>query len=310
MDFREKRGIGYCGLACVLCSYEDCPGCAAKIENGGDCSAGKCVAEKGIDGCYACHDYVSCTENMPHSKRSQAFNRYAREFGLDALIDRLRGNYENGITYHTPDGSTGDYDKLETEDAIFLLLLYGRNDPYASCPEFETEHFKLRQVREKDAEELMSFYGDVSEWMFFANGDRRIFTSPHPPVEEMEKYIRFWHEEYKNRVYIRFSVIDKATEKAVGTIELYDNIGNGDFSDAVRLSFLHIDLSAPYELREYISELLNLADRELFMIFGIKHLCIRAIPSEGERIAALQADGYQPYEWDSESEHYYMKRRS
>ena len=140
MNFLEKRGIGYCGLACVLCSAKDCLGCAVGIANGGDCSAGKCAVKKGVDGCCACPDYASCTESMPHGKRNKAFNRYAREFGLDALIDRLRVNCENGITYHTPDKTSGDYDALETEDEIYQLLRYGRNDPYASCPQFDTEH--------------------------------------------------------------------------------------------------------------------------------------------------------------------------
>lgn len=126
MSFQEKRGIGYCGLACVLCSDKECPGCAIGIKNNGDCSAGKCAAKKCVDGCYDCSDYASCTESMPHGKRSKTFNRYAREFGLDALIERLRVNDENGITYHTPDQSPGDYDKLETEDEIYRLLRYGR----------------------------------------------------------------------------------------------------------------------------------------------------------------------------------------
>jgi len=127
MDFREERGIGYCGLACVLCSKTDCPGCAVEIANGdNNCSAGKCAAGKGIDGCYACSDYDSCAESMPHGKRNRAFNRYAREFGRDALIDRLRVNYENGITYHRPDKLPGDYDRCETEQEIIDLLKNGK----------------------------------------------------------------------------------------------------------------------------------------------------------------------------------------
>ena len=128
MDFQEKRGIGYCGLACVLCSNKECAGCPIEITNGNNCTAGKCAVEKGVDGCYACHDYDSCTESMPHGKRNKAFNRYAREFGKQALIDRLRINYGNGITYHEPVKSQGDYDKLETEDEIYKLLRYGRNE--------------------------------------------------------------------------------------------------------------------------------------------------------------------------------------
>ena len=240
MDFQEKRSIGYCGLACVLCSNKDCPGCAVEIAGGGNnCSAGKCAVEKGIDGCYACPDYGSCTENMPNGKRNKAFNRYARKFGHDALIDRLRVNYENGITYHTPDKTSGDYDVLETANEIYQLLRYGRNDPYAKCPEFDTEHFHLRQVRMEDAEELLCFYGDLSEWMFYGNAmSNSIFSSRHATVEEMKKCIAIWLDEYRNKYYIRFSIIDKATKKAIGTIEVFDNAGKDE-------SYLHIDLSAP-----------------------------------------------------------------
>lgn len=313
MDFQEKRGIGYCGLACVLCGYYvDCPGCKAQIAAGHDCSAGKCDLEMNIDGCYACPDYDTCAEDMPHGKRSRAFNRYAREFGVDALIDRLRVNYENGIIYHTPDRSPGDYDKLETEEDIYHLLRYGRNDPYVKCPEFETRRLKFRQVREEDAEELLSFYGDLSGWMFYGNDMcKSIFASRYATLEEMQKCIRYWFDEYRNKFYIRFSVIDKKTGRAVGTIEMFDNIGKGNSLEAIRRgAVLHIDLSAPYETREYISELLILADKELSVVFGVKYLLIRAVPSAKERIAALLSAGYQPFEWEPGREYFYLKKVS
>lgn len=301
MEFQEKRGIGYCGLACVLCSDKDCPGCAARIAEGGGCSAGKCAAEKGVGVCCACSEYP-CNENMLQGKRNKAFNRYARKFGLDALIDRLRVNYENGITYHTPDKTPGDYDVPETENAIYQLVRYGRNDPYANCPEFDTEHFHLRQVCMEDAEELLCFYGDLREWMFFGNTwSNGIFTSSHPTQDEMQKCIASWLEEYKNKYYIRFSVIDKAADKAIGTIEVFDNAGKDD-------SYLHIDFSAAYEAQSYISELLTLADKEFFKIFNIKNLLIQAVPSAKERIAALQVFGYQPFTCKAGGKHCYKKR--
>jgi RimJ/RimL family protein N-acetyltransferase len=311
MEFQEKRGIGYCGLACVLCSYEDCPGCVAKITGGGDCRAGKCVIEKGIDGCYACAEYP-CEEKILQGKRNKAFNRYAREFGQQALIGRLRDNNDSGIIYHKPDKSPGDYDVLETEDEIYYLLRYGRNDPYAKCPEFETEHFRLRQVREEDAEELLSaFYGDLSGWMFYGNDMcKSIFAGRYATLEEMKKCIRSWLKEYANRYYIRLTVIDKKTEKAVGTIEVFDNIHNEKKwkLEAVKHGFvLHIDFAVLYETREYISEILNLADEEFFRLFGFRYLLIRAVPEAKERIAALSNAGYEPFEWERGREHYYMK---
>ena len=200
MDFQEKRGIAYCGLACVLCSNKDCPGCAVEIANGGGCNAGKCAAQKGVDGCYACPEYDSCGKIMLHGKRYRVFNRYAREFGNDALVERLRVNWKNGITYDRPDKSPGDYEILETEDEIYQLLRYGRNDPYAKCPEFITEHFYLQQVRTEDAEELLCFYGDLSEWIFFGNAmSNKIFASRHATLEEMQKCIAIWLDEYRNK---------------------------------------------------------------------------------------------------------------
>jgi len=313
MEFREERGLGYCGLACVLCSAEDCPGCKASTTGGGDCSCGKCVAEKSIDGCYACPDYDTCTESMPHGKRSNVFIRYAREFGRQALIGRLRVNFEKGIAYHAPAGFQGDYDKPETEEEIYRLLRYGRNDPYENCPEFETDHFRLRQVREEDAEELLaSFYGNLSGWMFFGNDMcKSIFAGRYATLEEMKKCIRSWLSEYKNRYYIRFTVLDKKTSQAIGTIEVFDNIHREKNwkLDAVKHGFvLHMDLAVPYETRAYISELLRLADREFYCLFDFEYLLIRAVPAATERIAALTAAGYEPFDWERGREHYYMKR--
>ena len=126
MEFRTERGIAYCGLACVLCSDESCVGCKAKSANGEGCSVSESAMEKGHHGCYACTDYPSCGEGMLQGKRNKAFNRYAQEFGEDALIERLRINYENGITYHRADKLPGDYDVLETEDEIYGLVRFGR----------------------------------------------------------------------------------------------------------------------------------------------------------------------------------------
>jgi len=233
MKLREERGIGYCGLACMLCGYDD-------------------------------------------------------------------------KSYHTTDNTPGDYDKFETEEEIYQLLRYGQNDPYAKCPEFDTEHFHLRQVCEEDAEELLCFYGDLSEWMFYGNArSNGIFTSVRPTVEEMRKCIRSWLDEYKNKYYVRLSIIDKASGSAVGTTEIFDN-----FDKAKRGAALHIDLSVSYETRVYISELLTLANKEFFQLFGFEYLYVRAVPSASERIAALQDAGYESLDRKSGREYFYMKGNS
>jgi GNAT superfamily N-acetyltransferase len=143
--FKKERGISYCGMACVLCRFEgheDCAGCAVNDEDPeGDCWVRKCARSKGVEGCFACGDYP-CGKEWPllQDRRNKAFIRYAREYGTQALIDRLRANNENGIVYNrpgaTPHGKpSGDYDALETEIEIYQLLRYGR----AGRPEEDME---------------------------------------------------------------------------------------------------------------------------------------------------------------------------
>ena len=305
MNFQENRGIGYCGLACVLCGDGDCPGCAAVIANGGDCSAGKCAVEKGLDGCYACPDYAACAESMPHGKRNQAFNRYAREFGLGALIDRLRVNHQNGVTYHRPDNLPGDYDRCGTEQEIIDLLKNGKPDPYVKCPEYESVHFRLRLVSMEDAEDLFLCYSDPEAQKIF-NSDNCTSDFKFSTLENMKAYMDGWLDAYKNRYFIRYSIIDKETGKAIGTAEIFGNERGGEPSD---FSVLRIDVKSEYENEEALAELLNISD-SFFYDVSTEIFITKAIPEAAHRIDALVGNVYTPTPTGDggEREHYYMKR--
>jgi len=307
MDFQEKRGIGYCGLACVLCSNKECAGCVAEISNGNNCSAGKCAFEKGIYGCYACPDYDSCTESMPHGKRNKAFNRYAREFGFDALINRLRVNYENGITYHRPDKLPGDYDRCETEQEIIDLLKNGKPDPYDRCPEYESERFRLRLVSMDDAEDLFLCYNDSDAQKIF-NSDNCTSDFKFPTLEHMKLYIECWLDAYKNRGFIRYSIIDKFINKAIGTAEIFGGERSGERTD---VGVLRIDVRSDYENEESLAELLDISD-SFFHDVNTEMFITKAIPEAAHRINALVKNGYvsTTISDGGKREHYYMKRSS
>jgi len=312
MAFDSQKDLAVCGLACVLCDVADCPGCKSHgCACESDCAVFKCASKKQVDGCYQCADFP-CGEDRLNNPRIRAFNQYARDFGKQALLDRLQAHDESGIAYHRPGGLRGDYDTFETETEILHFLRYGRDDPYAKCPAFETPHFQLRQVCEADAADLLeSFYGDVSGWMFYGNDMcKSIFAGQYATLDEMKHCIRVWRQEYANRYYIRFSVIAKQTQRAVGTIEIFDHI-NSEKNwqlEAIRNGLvLHIDLGAPYETQAHIAELLVLADAEVYKRFGMKHILIRAVPQATERIAALLARGYASFDWERGREHYYAK---
>ena len=62
---------------------------------------------------------------MLKTARVRAFGRFAREYGMEALMDALEMNVEQGIVYHYADQLAGDYDRLETEERVLELLMEG-----------------------------------------------------------------------------------------------------------------------------------------------------------------------------------------
>lgn len=124
-----EKDLAICGLACVLCSEAQCPGCKRQgCAQGSDCSVYQCATAKGLDGCYQCDDFP-CAQDMLQGTRNRAFGRYARTHGKQALLERLRINAENGIVYHRPGGLQGDYDLPATEEAVIRLIHFGTHNP-------------------------------------------------------------------------------------------------------------------------------------------------------------------------------------
>lgn len=123
---RRELGIACCGLACCLCSENHiCPGCQENGCPGHEaCANYNCCQEKHISGCWECPEFP-CGKGMHKSLRIQTFAKFAREHGVEHLLDCLEQNAKNGIVYHRPGGLTGDYD-LPTEQEIFDLLEHGK----------------------------------------------------------------------------------------------------------------------------------------------------------------------------------------
>ena len=111
----------------------------------------------------------------------------------------------------------------------------------------------------------------------------------------MEKCIRSWLNAYKKRGFIRYSIIDKNTNRAIGTSEIF----GGAFG------VLRIDVRHEYENEAALSELLKTADL-FFDDFDTKKFITKAIPEAEARINALVKNGYVPC--TVKYEHYFMKR--
>lgn len=299
MKFYPEKDLALCGLACVLCSDEDCPGCKARgCKNINDCSAYQCVTGRGLDGCYQCDEFP-CNDKMLQGVRNRAFNRYAKEHGKHKLLSRLRSNYEEGITYHKPGGLKGDYDVPDTEDDIMQLIQYGKRNPYLECPVLETENFILRMVVEDDAADLLTCYSDPNVRLLF-NSDTCTSNFCYETIKDMSNCINIWIECYTRKDFVRFSIIDKSSNKAVGSIEVFGMIGRYKISRGI----LRLDIASKYEEEAYLSELLLLSINKFFDLFDINQIVTKAIPKALIRIEVLKKLGFETYDFP-EREYYW-----
>ena len=117
----------------------------------------------------------------------------------------------------------------------------------------------------------------------------------------MRGYIAGWLDAYKNRHFIRYSIIDRQNNKAVGTIEIFGGERGGARTE---YGILRIDVRSGYENEQSLDELLKVADLFFYDVNTDKFVT-KAIPEAAQRISALTRNGYVPYQ--TKYEHYFMK---
>lgn len=301
MAFYTEREMGFCGLACVLCSSADCLGCKGRGHNEGcDCTIYQCAIQKEIDGCYQCNSFP-CSEEMFKQTRIRAFNHYARQFGKQNLLERLRINQQQGVAYHRADGLKGDYDSFIAEDDIMRLIAFGSHNPYLRSPRLETETFLLRLVQLDDAQDLLVCYSDPKAQELF-NSDHCTSDFCYQTVEEMENCIRYWLREYETQSYIRFAIVNKENKKAVGTIEMFGMIGEYK----TERGLLRLDIASSYEKEVYLKELFSCCFDTFFLMFGVQDIITKVIPEAIARQTVVSTLGLIIHDIPGR-EHYWLK---
>ena len=175
-------------------------------------------------------------------------------------------------------------------------------DVYQNCPIIEIERFILRLVKESDAEELLECYSNTKSQRFF-NADYCTNDFCYTSLDEMQECIRFWLECYKTRGFVRFAIIDRIQNKAVGTMEMFCG---KSWLNGLDGGCLRLDILPEYETENHIFKLVNMANTNFFELFGAEFIVIKAIPEATERITALKRAGYTPFVTDEEHrKHYY-----
>lgn len=150
-------------------------------------------------------------------------------------------------------------------------------NPYLNCPQIETEHFLIRLITESDYESLFGCYHDKKA-VEFMNDDNCDFGFYVETEQKMQETIYYWLEFYKKQYFVRFSIVDKKTGKAIGTIEGF----------AGETGVLRVDINSDFEKVSYLTELFEFAKEYFHEMFGNQELVTKAIPKAEERRKALE----------------------
>lgn len=162
-------------------------------------------------------------------------------------------------------------------------------DVFETCPQFQSEHFLLRQVRMEDCDDLLTVYSDVKSVPIF-NSDNCTGDFYMTRPEDMAACIDFWLREYAQRYYVRWSILDLDTGRAVGTIELFHRTAQ-DFYNNVGL--LRLDLRSDYETPDCITEIMKLLIPHTAPLFHCSAIATKIPGCAQIRRSALEALGFR-----------------
>lgn len=164
------------------------------------------------------------------------------------------------------------------------------NDVYKKIPVFENDQFQLRGTTKDDAMDLMRVYSDQNAIPLFNSDNCHGDDFCYQTVDRMNKAIDFWLFSYQTQQFVRWSVIDKAQDEAVGTIELFHRESKDYFSNC---GLLRLDLRSDYEKSSVIKTILSLIVPHSFELFSCDKVATKAIPAAAERRRALHDLGFK-----------------
>jgi len=164
------------------------------------------------------------------------------------------------------------------------------NNVYEKCPILENDKFKLRLIEARDAKNLLEVYSDKNALPFFnsdaCNGDNFYITTE----EIMREAIKVWLWEYSKQGFVRFAIIDKINQKAIGTIELFNRQGKDFFNNC---GILRVDVKSDYENQAALAEIISIIVEPAYDLFDCTMIATKAAIYAVERIEALKKTGFE-----------------
>ena len=161
-------------------------------------------------------------------------------------------------------------------------------DVYEQITVMESEKFLLREIDDGDVEDLLKVYSDRDAVPLF-NSDNCVNGFYYTSIEKMKDTIAFCKREYQSRYYVRWAIIDKSTNCAIGTIELFNRRAKDYFNNC---GLLRLDLRSDYEKQDIIVDILGIIISETKEMFACEMIATKAISIAKERIQALEHKGF------------------
>ena len=161
-------------------------------------------------------------------------------------------------------------------------------DVYEQIPIVESEKFLLREINDADANDLLKVYSDVTSVPIF-NSDNCVGDFYITTMQDINIMIDFWRLEYQNKYYVRWAIVDKKTNCAIGTIELFNRKAEDYFNNC---GLLRLDLRSDYEKQDIIEDILGIIIPKTKEMFDCEMIATKAILIARERITALEKMGF------------------
>lgn len=163
-------------------------------------------------------------------------------------------------------------------------------DIFETCPVLENDRYRVRLIEQADANELMDVYHDRLALPFFNSDNCHGSNFYCENREDMENTIKYWLIEYhENRGFVRFTVIDRQMDRAIGTLEMFRREAS-DFYDGCGI--LRMDFRSDCERADVVFAVLSLICEPFFAWFGCDRIATKAAVYAVERIEALKRAGF------------------
>ena len=153
-------------------------------------------------------------------------------------------------------------------------------DVFTVCPEYETEHFKIRKLEAGDVEGLFPCYSDPEAARYF-NGDCCGDDFYYTDKEKFRECVEYWLSRYGARDFVRWSVLDKETGLLIGTLEVCPSLKYA--VDGRKMGILRIDLKSEYERWPVLRELMDVLICHIYEDLEVASIIMKIQKDAGER---------------------------